>query len=261
MSQIIASCPHEKRPGTTVCLLCRRDSRRAAIVRRRRIALRTVLIAAGVAAAGASVWGVVDAVVGFRPDAVRRYVAALALEVRDAAQRGEDAPSGESETLTMVSQGATVEHARMVQPVALVSPALAPTPLAAIPARPATPPMIPIVAQGATKLKDSVIAVRRGDSVVVHFDTPLGRTRRPEKFEQIVRATLPAIYGPMADSVLDRIPVGNLARTGDLLTDLPARGLRFSLGAGWALALWPETRPGQDGPLVVMYRALVTKPQ
>jgi hypothetical protein len=127
------------------------------------------------------------------------------------------------------------------------------------PALPETPPLLPIVAEGATRLRDSVVAIRRGDSVTVHFDTPRARTRRPEKFEQIVRATLPAIYGPFVDSLLVHIPAGDLTRGGNLLTELPTRGLRLSLGAGWALALWPETRPGQDGPLVVMYRAQVTK--
>jgi hypothetical protein len=127
------------------------------------------------------------------------------------------------------------------------------------PALPPTPPLLPIVREGTTHLRDSVIAIRSGDSVTVHFDVPRKRTRRPEKFEQIVRATLPAIYGPVVDSVLDRIPSGDLARSGDLLTDLPTRGLRLSLGDGWAVALWPETRPGVDGPLVVMYRATVAR--
>jgi hypothetical protein len=96
--------------------------------------------------------------------------------------------------------------------------------------------------------------------VRVHFDTPSGRTRRPEKFEQIVRATLPAIYGPAVDSLLARIPAGTMATAGNLMTDLPKRGLRLSLGtAGWMLALWPETRLGHGGPLVTTYRAMVTR--
>jgi len=126
-------------------------------------------------------------------------------------------------------------------------------------AAPTAPPLRPIVAQGATHLRDSVVAIRRGDSVTVHFDIARVRTRRPDKFERIVRSTLPAVYGPIADSVLMRIPSGELTRAGDLLTDLPVRGLRFALGGGWALALWPATRPGQDGPLVVRYRAVVVR--
>jgi hypothetical protein len=141
---------------------------------------------------------------------------------------------------------------------------LLPIPPVAVPPAPQlpqTPPMLPIVAEGTTRLRDSVVAIRTGDSVTVRFDTPRARTRRPEKFEQIVRATLPAIYGPIVDSVLVHIPTGDLTRGSDLLTELPTRGLRLSLGAGWALALWPATRPGQDGPLVVMYRAQVTRLQ
>ena len=38
--------------------------------------------------------------------------------------------------------------------------------------------------------------------VTVLFDTELMRTRRPEKFERVVRETLGAIYGRRADSVL-----------------------------------------------------------
>ena len=113
---------------------------------------------------------------------------------------------------------------------------LAPTPRAIV------PPLQPIVSQGTTLLADSLVAVRSGDSVTLHFDTPAARTRRPEKFEQIVRSTLPAIYGPSVSSLLARIPIGRLAQAGDLLTDLPTRGLRLSLGAGWILGVWPETR-------------------
>jgi hypothetical protein len=104
-----------------------------------------------------------------------------------------------------------------------------------------------------------VFAVRSGDSVRVAFDTPLARTRRPEKFERLVRATLPAIYGPRMDSLLATIPVGALAASGELLTDLPARGVHLPLGSDWTLGLWPETRPGHDGPLVVAYRSGVTR--
>lgn len=108
-------------------------------------------------------------------------------------------------------------------------------------------------------LKDSVVAIRAGNSVTVHFDTPNGRTRRPEKFEQIVRATLPVIYGPAVDSLLARVPRGALAGAGGLLTELPKRGFRVPLGTGWMLALWPGTRSGQNGPLVVAYRASVLR--
>lgn len=117
----------------------------------------------------------------------------------------------------------------------------------------------PIVAQGRTVLPGGAVAVRSGDTVAVHFDTPATRTRRPEKFERIVRATLPAIYGTTADSALAAVPEGSLASEGDLLTSLPERGVRLPTMGGDTLMVWPETRPGRDGPLVVTYRATILR--
>jgi hypothetical protein len=59
--------------------------------------------------------------------------------------------------------------------------------------------------------------------------------------------------------VLAAIPEGSLIGEGDLLTELPLRGIHLPLGAGYQLTVWPETRPGRDGPLVVSYRARVVK--
>jgi hypothetical protein len=47
------------------------------------------------------------------------------------------------------------------------------------------PPLKPIVGQGRTPLRDGLVAVRTGDTVAVHFDTPGIRTRQPTE----VRAT------------------------------------------------------------------------
>jgi hypothetical protein len=104
-----------------------------------------------------------------------------------------------------------------------------------------------------------VFAVRAGDSVIVHFDTPLVRTRRPEKFERVLRETLPAVYGARADSLLAALPDGKILGGGELLTELPARGIHLSVGDNWLLDIWPETRPGRDGPLVVRYRTKLVK--
>jgi hypothetical protein len=243
-----------------VCLHCRRDARKATRLSRQRLAIKALAIVIGSSAALAAVGGLAIAVARAHP---ARMVGAVAsgidaLRVRVHALVADDdtvATPASAETVALSETRIAHEDAGRV---------LLPAPPVAVPPAPAlppTPPLMPIVAQGATRLRDSVVAVRTGDSVTVHFDTPRSRTRRPEKFEQIVRSTLPAIYGPMVDSVLDRIPSGELARAGDLLTDLPTRGLRLSLGDGWAVALWPETRRGQDGPLVVMYRAMVTRLQ
>ena len=101
-----------------------------------------------------------------------------------------------------------------------------------------------------------MVAERAGDTVRVSFDLVLSRTRRPEKFEAIVRSTLPQVFGPPADSALRALPVGSVARAGDLLTMLPERGFDIPLPDGRAIAVWPETRAGRDGPLVVAYRAV-----
>ncbi len=250
--QSLGACPHQPRPGTTVCLHCRREARQALHRRRRRVALKASVITIAVGVALTVVAGVTVAISDSRPTeilaAAETAVDAFRTRLHTAAQ------AGHARVIATATRIAHEDVGRVFLPVALLTVPPAP-PL------PQGPPLLPIVAEGATRLRDSVVAIRRGDSVTVHFDTPRGRTRRPEKFEQIVRATLPAIYGPFADSVLVHIPAGDLTRGADLLTDLPTRGLRLSLGAGWALALWPETRRGQDGPLVVMYRAQVTRLQ
>ena len=117
----------------------------------------------------------------------------------------------------------------------------------------------PIVPQGRTDLRDSAFAVRSGDTVIVHFDTSPLRTRRADKFETVVRQTLPAIYGARADTLLGAVPAGKLVAPNELVTVLPRKGIHLSAPNGTRLALWPETRPGRDGPLVVAYRVTVEK--
>jgi hypothetical protein len=111
-----------------------------------------------------------------------------------------------------------------------------------------------IIAQGRTELHDGIYVVRTGDSIVVRFDTPMTRTRRRDKFEQVVRTTLPSLYGAAGDSLLAHVPDGQLLPDADLLVEMPFRGVPLPPREGLSLTLWPETRPGQDGPLVVAYR-------
>jgi hypothetical protein len=117
----------------------------------------------------------------------------------------------------------------------------------------------PIIPQGRTDLRDSLFAIRSADTVVVHFDTSPSRTRRADKFEAIVRQTLNVVYGPIADSVLAAVPSGRLAAPNELVTTLPSRGIHLTGPHGARVVLWPETRPGRDGPLVVAYRTLVER--
>jgi hypothetical protein len=116
----------------------------------------------------------------------------------------------------------------------------------------------PVVPVGRTALRDTMVADRAGDTVRVSFDLELSRTRRAEKFEAIVRSTLPQVYGSAVDSALRALPAGSVARAGDLVTTLPEQGFRIPLAGGRTIAVWPETRAGRDGPLVVAYRAVAS---
>ena len=116
-----------------------------------------------------------------------------------------------------------------------------------------------VVPVGRSALRDTMVAERAGDTVRVSFDLLLSRTRRPEKFEAIMRSTLPQVYGASVDSALKALPVGAVARAGDLITTLPARGFHIPLTDGRTLAVWPVTREGRDGPLVVAYRAVAMR--
>jgi len=154
---------------------------------------------------------------------------------------------------------AVVPRGRSADTVAVVVPASKPPESSPTGSR-AEPPVRPIVAEGRTDLGDSVFAERVGADVTVHFDTELLRTRLDEKFERVVRMTLPKVFGPEIGARLDSVSPGQFVRGGDLLTDLPSRGIALALPArNRTLMLYPVTRPGQDGPLVVAYRATVAK--
>jgi hypothetical protein len=116
-------------------------------------------------------------------------------------------------------------------------------------------PLVPSIPEGRSALGDSIIAERRGGDVTVHFDTEEFRTRYDLKFERVVRATLPLVFGADAGAALDSIRTGEFVRGGNLLRDLPMQGIQLALSDGRSLTVRPITRPGQDGPLVVGYSA------
>jgi hypothetical protein len=128
---------------------------------------------------------------------------------------------------------------------------------------PAAPParlrLQPVINEGAGQLPEGVRVVRNGYSVMVHFDVPLLRTRRPDKFERFVRATLPQLYGAAADSLLADLPEGMLTADGDLLSELPARGIHLPSTGAPVLSIFPQTRPGSEGPLVIAYLVQVAR--
>jgi hypothetical protein len=118
-------------------------------------------------------------------------------------------------------------------------------------------PLAPVLPMGQSTILDGVTVLRTDSNVVVSFDLSMVRTRRPDKFEQFVRTTLPLIYGSPARDALAKIPSGELASQGDLLTELPAKGMHISPGTDWIILLYPETKADSDGPLVVRYRVSV----
>ena len=268
------TCQHERRPHTTVCLLCRRDERLAVLARRRRAAGRVGLIGLGILFFAVGTVAAVTAMEG-------RWPTAPVLERLSVAEDWFDlARTRTREVITNLTRRASAapipiyaspvvtDSVALTQSVTIVSPndtvlfalneaLLRAQDSAASAAGP--PPLKPIVGEGRTALRDGLVAVRKGDTVAVHFDTPLLRTRHPEKFEQVVRATLPAIYGAAVESVLASVGVSELIRGVDPAANSAAHGVYLPLAAGWSLALWPETRPGRDGPLIVTYRTALTR--
>lgn len=116
----------------------------------------------------------------------------------------------------------------------------------------------PSIAAGRRELGDSMYAVRDGGQVTVFFDTDTLRTRLDWKFEGVVRATLPLVFGSDVRMALDSIAAGTFVRGGHLMNDLPTRGIPLKVGSH-SLRVWPITRQGRDGPLVVGYRAAAAR--
>ena len=233
----VITCPHGKRPGITVCLHCRAEARAAARQRRLRATMRFGGIALGGAVLVALTVGGLVAVVprAFSKDRNRE-------SVRD-----------DQSKPTMV-----IKTAPAKVPAAAVATA-APTPAPVAATRNDAPLRI-VVAEGRTDLADSLYAERSGSDVVVHFDNAEWRTRFEEKFERVVRLTLPRVLGSEARVALDSVPAGAFVRGGSLLTELPGKGIPIAFpGRTQRAMLYPVTRPGETGPLVVAYR--VSLPQ
>jgi hypothetical protein len=260
----VETCTHERRPGTTVCLHCRHAARIAARARRKRLMLRgsaVAIVLATLGAAGALGATAIRGRSASRNDDRATRVVASASQPAPGTSSATTAPMSAAARAPAQSPGSGTVGSGMVGSGA-VAPQGEPshiTPAASSAALSSTALPTPIIPLGESPLRDGVRAVRDDSAVVLMFDTPDARTRIPEKFERFVRATLPQVYGAPADSALAHIPVGALAHQGSLLNELPIRGMRVALSGGWAIVLYPETRPGQDGPLVVRYRASVTK--
>ena len=262
MPQDLTNCPHERRPGTTVCLHCRHTERLAARAARAKMFSHVMV--------GGAILGVIAVVTsaataafdGRQADAATApATAAPVTGTASLLASPAPAPSSAADTSKPAPNAALGTPAVATTQPVIVQPVLVskPAPVALpAPAAVATTTLIPMVPEGTSQLADSMMVVRQGDTMLVHFDTELARTRRPEKFDAVVRATLVQLYGPAAETLLASVPAGTIGRGGDLLAELPTRGIRLRSSDGSTLALWPVTRPGRDGPLVVSYRAVVT---
>ncbi|HET7585294.1 MAG TPA: hypothetical protein VFK13_10310 [Gemmatimonadaceae bacterium] len=250
------TCPHELRPGTTVCLRCRREARRASRARLRRTLARLVAVAVVLG-------GISALVVRFRPrPGETTLVATGALPVDSAADSSAAQGAGAITTAARVREaggqvgttsGGEVDAAAAATP----SPSRSDSVARSEGARTSVTGPASIIPEGRTELGEGVFAVRQGGTVTVTFDTPSTRTRRRDKFERVLRETLPRVFGAVGDSALHRNQISDLLGDLDLVTEIAPRGLRLSIPDGRTLAIWPGTRPGRDGPLVVSYRAIL----
>jgi hypothetical protein len=227
-----------------VCLRCRHAARAAARDRLNRLMLRFTAVAIVVATFITA--GAVGAT------AIRGRAAAA--NAADSA-RAADSTNKQVPTAAVEAPVAADSASRDVvtAPVQASSPAPAPTVV-----QPARPAILPVIPMGQSSPADSLVAVRGDSDVVVSFDNSVFRTRRAEKFEWVVRTTLPFVYGAAVKEQLAKLPEGAIASQGNLLTELPARGVRIPVTPGWSLRVYPITRPGQDGPLVIRYRVLLS---
>jgi hypothetical protein len=232
-------CPHDVGPGIPVCLRCRKENRVATRERRRRALFATAAIALGIATIGAAgAAGMLDS--ELRAAGFIIPEPSVPLEPAVLAPQSEPQAAADSAST----------------PIALVTPESTVVTVASVTIPPAAE-LAATIGEGRTSLRDGIVAMRSDDEVTVHFDTPLLRTRRPEKFEAILRATLPQIYGARVDSALIAMPARTLVPPHGLTTDLPTQGLYVPVPGGPTLRIWPETRAGENGPLVVRYRVLV----
>lgn len=248
-----------------VCLHCLHNARVEARERRRRVIIRfsawtLSLIVVGVVGGAAVNAAMNPAATTAAPVTTRRASPKTAavpkrdstLVVASATVMQQGAPSAASAVADSAAQ--PVSTPAVPNPTTLPTDSGASRPAAAAVPAPVIRPVIPM---GRTDLRDSVYLERRGDTVVVHFDASPTRTRRADKFEAIVRQTLHSVYGAVADTLLAAVPAGSLVAPNELVTTLPSRGLRLGNAGGARIQLWPETRPGRDGPLVVAYRTVV----
>jgi hypothetical protein len=240
-----------------MCLRCRHDQFQATQRRRQQMLMQFLGLAsiAGIIAV-AGVAGAITLRGGDAANVTETSAGNVALNQAGKAKTRMPRPLSP----TPVRASTTVAPAEPVEKPAPATPA-APAPVAATPPPAATarPAGNSSLGQGRTTLTDSIYAMRSGDSVVVNFDTKGNRTGRADKFEQMVRATLPLVYGRRNTASIDSVPAGSLLPSRDVLGELASRGMHLQLDNGLKIALWPQTRETTSGPLVVAYLLLVER--
>lgn len=165
---------------------------------------------------------------------------------------------GESAAESAAAAGPTAEAHRygVMQSGEVAHPVAATTPARAE-SLGTTPATAPAIAHGRTDLAAGIYAERVGDTIVVTFDTEATRTRRSDKFENVVRETLPVVLGDTGREAVRRMAAGSLVPPGQLLPALDGAPLAVPVGDGRILRIQPQARPGRDGPLVIAYRVVI----
>ena len=240
------TCTHDRGRGTTVCLRCRHDEWQASQRRRQQMLMRVLGL------------GSVVAIIG-----VAGVGAASTLRDRSGAPVTET--SSGNVMLKQEGRGTAPRRPPATVPQGIPTPPSTAGAATATPARVVAPTSTPaprggfVLIEGRTKLTDSIYALRTGDSVIVNFDTQGNRTRRADRFERLVRSTLPLVYGKLATSRIDSIPAGTLLPSRDIIGALQSKGMRLTLENGATITVRPLTRVGRDGVLAVAYLTIVER--
>lgn len=241
------TCNHDRGPGTTVCLRCRHDEWQASQRRRQQMLMRFLAL------------GFVVAIVG-----IAGLGAASAWRERSASAVT-DSVAG---SVTLKQEGrSTGRPTRLLAPTPSVAAstrpatvASAPEPVSApVPAAPSASSRGSVLGQGKTMLTDSIFAIRSGDSVTVNFDVQGNRTQRADKFERMLRTTLPMVYGRLATATFDEVPTGSFLPSRDVVGELHEHGMQLTLDNGVRISVRPQTRGSRDGPLVVAYLTVLER--
>jgi hypothetical protein len=245
MSPSTPNCTHDRGRGTTVCLRCRHEQAQASSRRRQKFFMQFLGLASIVAILG---------VAG----------ASAASSLRN------DTSETMSEGSITVQEKRPPTAAKVSPPVTVAAPVVqqAAAPAVTIPAPDTTPaPVAPrpaarggfVLVEGQTQLTDSIYAIRSGDSVVVNFDRFGYRTRRSDKLETSLRATLPLIYGRSATAFIDTLKPGQLVTERDVVGTLATTGMLVTLDNGSEVRVRVLTRTGRDGELAIGYLTTIAR--